>query len=208
MIKTVSQVRVVNVKSHAYKSNFNQAELRQSVQKEYATRSIGNEMQSAFAPKEAYNLPNNSYQSERVCWVDIPKDWDIARAEAHLEQMSKNKGLSPCIYQVLSFEPILTSDDHAFMNTLSSGDREQFLTTKKRNQTIINPTTGEIITRSGMQLYRRLFFSDVQKEDIDLAVVKQVSAVEVSGFEMPSEKSTKRTLKAESYASADAALEF
>jgi len=208
MIKTVSQVRVENVKAHTYKSNFNQAELRQSVQKEYATRSIGNDMQSAFAPKEAYNLPNSSYQSERVCWVDIPKDWDIVRAQAHLDQMSKNKDLSPCIYQVLSFEPILTSDDRAFMNTLSSGEREAFLETKKRNQTIINPTTGEIIARSGMQLFRRLFFSNVQKEDIDLAVVRQVSAVEASGFEIPEEKSTKRTQKAESYATADAALDF
>jgi len=206
MIKTVSQVRVVNVKSHTYKSNFNQAELRQSVVKEYAARSIGNDMQSAFAPKEAYNLPNNSYQSERVCWVDIPKDWDLVRATAHLEQANKNPNLSPCIYQVLSFEPILTNDDHGYMGTLGEGERALFLETKKKGQMIINPSTGEIVTKANRTLYRKLFYSDVHKEDIDLAVVRQAPVAAMEGVEVSSQRALSG--KVGSYATADAALDF
>jgi len=208
MIKTVSQVRVVNVKSHTYKSNFNQAELRQSVVKEYAARSIGNDMQSAFAPKEAYNLPNNSYQSERVCWVDIPKDWDIARAEAHLEQVRKNKDLSPCIYQVLSFEPILSNDDHGYMGTLGEGERAQFLETKKKGQMIINPSTGEIVTKANRPLFRKLFYSDVHKEDIDLTVSRKVSAVEADSNDTATSEPIRISRHSNAYATTDAPLDF
>lgn len=177
MIKTVSKVRVVNVKPHTYKSNFNQAELRQSVTREYGAGTVGNDMQSAFAPKESYNLPNNAYQSERVCWVDIPKEWDLAKATAHIEKVLAS-GTNPCIYQVLSFDPILTSDDHSFMQNKGFAEKEQFLSTKRNNQLLINPSTGEVISRSGKSVYRKLFYSEYQREDVDLAIVRQVSAIE------------------------------
>lgn len=208
MIKTVSQVRVVNVKPHAYKSNVNQAELRQSVVKEYTAQSMGNNMQSSFAPKDSYNLPNSTFQSERVCWVNIPKDWDMKVAEAHINMLQNNGINTPCLYQVLNFEPILTSDDEAHLQTLGEYQKEQFMSTKRKTQMIVNPTTGEIVMRANKTLYRRLFYSDTVKEDIDLAVVKQVSAVEAESATSVSSGQTK-TKKTDSVrATVDTAMEF
>jgi len=177
MIKSVSQVRVANVKPHAFKSNVNQAELRQTVSKEYGSYSSGNDMQSAFAPQEAFNHSGKTYTSERVCWVNIPIDWDVAKASAHLTRLLA-QGKQPCIYQVLSLEPILTSDDRAYMQSLGKTDSENFLTVKKNSQLLINPSTGEIATRSGRTIYRKLFFSDYEREDVDLTGGKMVSAVD------------------------------
>jgi hypothetical protein len=168
MMTTSNQVRVTDVKPHAYKTNRNQAELRQTVTKEYASFANGNDMQSAFAPKEAFNQSGSTYQSIRVCWVDVPKDWDLKKATAHMEMVSKNKAFSPCIYQVLSFSPVLTSDDKKFMSTLPQKDNEAFLETKKNNQMMLNPKTGELVTRAGRPVFRKLFYSDIHKDDIDL----------------------------------------
>jgi len=51
---------------------------------------------------------------------------------------------------------------------------------KRQNQQVVNPETGEIVTRNGQVLYRKLFYSDTLKEDIDNTTVKRISAVEAS----------------------------
>lgn len=179
MIKTASKVKVTLVKPHAFKSNLNQAELRQSIIKEYPARQLGNDMQSAFAPREAYKLPENTYEKERVCWVDIPEDWNQTKAQSYLNELY-DKGMEPCIYQVLSHEPILTSADRSFLQNMDETEKEDFMEVKRQNQQVVNPETGEIVTRNGQVLYRKLFYSDTLKEDVDNTTVKRISAVEAS----------------------------
>jgi uncharacterized protein YdaT len=183
MIKTVSRVVVANVKPHAFKSDLNQAELRQKVIRQYAARHLGNDMQSAFAPREAYKLSENTFEKERVCWVDIPQDWDTNHAQSFLDQLYESDGFEPCIYQILSHEPILTSDDHAWMENKSQGEIDAFLAGKRSKQEIIHPETGEIALRNGRALYRRLFYSDKPREDVDLTSERKISAVDAESLE-------------------------
>jgi len=194
MYTNASKLRVEKVTQHAFKSELFQAEIRQEITKTYPSRSVGNNMQSAFAPKSMYNLPENSYGQKRVCWVDVPKGWTKDDAQKQLDSLYAN-GANPCIYQVLSFEPILTDSDYGYMDTLSEDDRVEFLENKKEKQQVINPETGEIAEKNGKTIYRRLFFSDTARADVDnTGAVKRVSAIqsetaqEQTAQEQPAEK--------------------
>ncbi len=177
MNRTTSKVRVTAVHQHAFKANLYQAEVRQTIIREYNASSVSNNMQSAFAPIDAYHLPESRYEKERVCWVDLPKGWTVDVAQKHLDKMYAS-GKSPCIYQVLSFEPILTDSDHAWMETLDDTDREVFIENKKSKQMVLDPQTGEVATKADRTLYRKLFYSDRFMEDIDLTKEQKVSAVD------------------------------
>lgn len=187
MNRTTSKVRVTAVHQHAFKVNLHQAELRQTIIREYNASSVSNNMQSAFAPIESYHLPESRYEKERVCWVDVPKGWTIDEAQKHLDKMYAS-GKSPCIYQVLSFEPILTDTDHAWMETLDEADREVFIENKKSKQMVLDTQTGEVASKAGRTLYRKLFYSDRFKEDVDLTKGFKVSAVDRPKVIAPAEE--------------------
>ncbi len=184
MNQTNSKVRVMATSQHNYKPNLFQAELRQTIIREYNATTVSNNMQSAFAPKEAYNLPESRYEKERVCWVDIPKGWTTERAQQHLDDLYAS-GAKPCIYQVLSFDPVLTNNDYAWMEKLSDDERQAFIENKKESQMVLNPETGEIATRNGRTIYRKLFYADYQRQDIDLTKSGKVMAAEVKAAEAP-----------------------
>lgn len=193
MNRTSSKVSVTAVHQHAFKANLYQAELRQTIIREYNAASVSNNMQSAFAPIAAYHLPESKYEKERVCWVDVPKGWTVDEAQNHLDKMYAS-GKSPCIYQVLSFEPILTDTDHAWMETLDDVDREVFLENKKSKQMVLDPQTGEVATKAGRTLFRKLFYSDRFKEDIDLTRGLMVSAVDKPKMIAPVEEAYERAV--------------
>lgn len=193
MNRTSSKVSVTAVHQHAFKANLYQAELRQTIIREYNAASVSNNMQSAFAPIAAYHLPESKYEKERVCWVDVPKGWTVDEAQNHLDKMYAS-GKSPCIYQVLSFEPILTDTDHAWMETLDDVDREVFLENKKSKQMVLDPQTGEVATKAGRTLFRKLFYSDRFKEDIDLTRGLMVSAVDKPKMIAPAEEAYERAV--------------
>ena len=186
MNRSTSKVRVTAVNQHAFKTNLYQAELRQTVIREYNTATVGNNMQSAFAPIDAYHLPENRYEKERVCWVDIPKGWTIQEAQNHLDKLHAS-GTNPCIYQVLSFEPILTDNDLAWIETLDEADREVYIENKRSRQIVLDPQTGEVATKGGRTLFRKLFYSESFKEDIDLTKGFKVSAVDKPVVNPPAE---------------------
>lgn len=193
MNRTSSKVSVTAVHQHAFKANLYQAELRQTIIREYNAASVSNNMQSAFAPIGAYHLPESKYEKERVCWVDVPKGWTVDEAQNHLDKMYAS-GKSPCIYQVLSFEPILTDTDHAWMETLDDVDREVFLENKKSKQMVLDPQTGEVATKAGRTLFRKLFYSDRFKEDIDLTRGLMISAVDKPKMIAPAEEAYERAV--------------
>jgi len=177
MNQTIERVRVTAVNQHAFKSNLFQAELRQKITREYNAQTISSNMQSAFAPVQTYNLTQSKYEKERVCWVETPKGWTLEMAQKHLDNVYES-GSKPCIYQVLSFEPIFTDKDHSWMDKLSEDERELFIENKKNNQTVLNPQTGEIAAINGRTLYRKLFYSEYEREDIDLTKTDKVSAMD------------------------------
>jgi hypothetical protein len=187
MNQTTSKVRVMATSQHTYKPNLFQAELRQNIVREYNSTAIGNNMQSAFAPRESYNLPETRYDKERVCWVDIPNGWTVEKAQQHLDNIYAS-GAEPCIYQVLSFDPILTDNDYAWMEKLSAEERLAFIENKKNSQQILNQDTGEIVTRDDKTLYRKLFYTDRKRDDVDLTRTRMVSAVDKKTEDTPAEK--------------------
>ena len=157
-------IRVTEVKPNAYNSKVNQAELRMEVSKSYPSKKVGNSHQSALAPLSAFGLPESSYTQERVVWIDVPKSWGITEVEQSLKALPKAR-----IYRVLSFEPILTDSDYSWMETLSEDERVEFLENKKEKQAVVDQASGELVTRNGKQLYRRLFFSADGRPDEDYA---------------------------------------
>jgi hypothetical protein len=161
--KTVKALTVTKVEPNKFKSNLNQAELRQTIEKVYPSAHVGNNMQDAFAPLLAYKIDNQVYTEERVTWVDIPKDWTIDDVKAQLANMP-----GACIYRVLSSEVIMTDNDYSYMDSLSEDMREEFIERKKNSQYVINPETGEILTHNGKPFFRKLFFSAAPKADVDL----------------------------------------
>jgi hypothetical protein len=161
MEKTFGPILVDHVAPSAYKQGRNQAQLRQVVTRAYAGGRVGNDLQDAFVSKEAFGFAEQTYDENRVAWVDVPTSWDVARVEAHLKTMPK-----ACIYKILSTEPILTSDQESWAESLTSEEAKQFVQRIADRQLVVDSDNNPVLYK-GVPQYRATFFSATERGDLD-----------------------------------------
>jgi hypothetical protein len=172
-------ILVDHVAPSMYKSGRNQAQLRQEVIRNYESGQVGNNLQDAFVSKEHFGFAANAYTEKRVTWVDVPADWDVARVEAHLKTMPNAR-----LYKMLSSEPVLTSTQEAWMDSVTE-EEAQALVQKVADRQLVLDADGNPVFYKGKPQYRAVFFSSSVKADVD-----ERNAAVVPRFQVAAVKST------------------
>lgn len=159
---TKTEVTVDKIVENSYKENEDQAQLRQQIIKSYPSSNGGaNDRQDSLMDSDDFG-EGKTFTENRVVFIPVPKGTTKEQAEAALKKYD-----SPCIKRVLATEPIMTSSDIGFLNSLSDEDYQD-AEERIHNSQIINDENGEIVTDTyGRTMYRRLFFSQENVEDED-----------------------------------------
>ncbi len=156
-----SPITVDKVQPHKYKPGFNQAQLRQTLEKEYQVLVPQTDMSAALAPLSLY-ASTQKHTESRITWVTVPLDWDKPKCEERLGELSES-----CIYRVMDLKAILDSADTKVLDRLDPKQQEEFLQRKRDSQALVNPESGEMIQYGGKQVYRRCYFWDKKRADVD-----------------------------------------
>jgi hypothetical protein len=164
-------VSIDHVQDHSFSEDVQSAQLRQVIVKSYESRSLSNNFKDAFASAEDFDLPETTYEENRVTWIDVPLKWTEEQCVKHLESLTE-----ACIYRVLSSEPILTTGDDNWMANLDEAEHSEYIDNVKDRQQVINPETGEIILHGGLTQYRAVYFSATAREDVDLRIEVEAAA--------------------------------
>jgi len=177
-MKTVKNpITIDKVELNMFKDTMNSAQLRQVIDKTYASASISNDKKDAFTDLEDFDLEESTYQETRVTWVDVPLGWDLEKCEERLLSMEGS-----CIYRELSSEPILTVNHIGYMDSLETEEeKEEFMNDIKDRQQVVNGETGEIILHGGVPQYRAVFFSAEAREDVDTRIKVDVTSETYKG---------------------------
>jgi hypothetical protein len=154
-------ILVDHVAPSMYKSGRNQAQLRQVINRTYASGQVGNNLQDAFVSADQFGFDANQYTENRVCWVDVPADWDVARVEAHLKSMPNAR-----LYKMLSSEPVITSTQEAWMDGVTK-EEAQALVQRIADRQLVLDGDGNPVYYKGKPQYRAIFFAATVKEDVD-----------------------------------------
>jgi hypothetical protein len=155
MFQTTNSISVDSVKSHTYKPEIDQAQVRQTVSAAYPVRKINNELFDI----DEFGLEERTYESIRVTWLDVPKG---TTPEQVLERM--NKYPNARIQRILSSEPIFTTDEKkAKLSDVI--DDEQWANMQERQK--VRNTEGAIVEFNGKPQYRRYKLSLQGEADID-----------------------------------------
>jgi len=154
-------ILVDHVAPSMYKSGRNQAQLRQVINRSYASGQVGNNLQDAFVGADQFGFEASAYTENRVCWVDVPADWDVARVEAHLKTMPNAR-----LYKMLSSEPVITSTQESWMTSVTE-DEAQALVQRIADRQLVLDGDGNPVYYKGKPQYRAIFFAASAKEDVD-----------------------------------------
>lgn len=171
----VEKITVDNVKAHSFKSGLNQAQLRQVITRNYP--SVKPNTGGLFAKSE-FDLPEQSFQENRVTWVDVPTDKSVEDVQAQIDKFP-----DACIWKKLSSNVVMSEDDLALCDRILSADSKQiekivlnlteqsefsdslrqeavdaFIAKRTLSQQVVSKD-GEIILHNNQPQYRRLFFS-------------------------------------------------
>lgn len=135
--------------------------VRQTVESVYPGARGGNSLSSALFADSAFG-EGQTYTSDRVCIVKVPKGTTKAQVEAKLRQHPQAR-----IYRIMSFnfKDCMTDEQKsAIDNGISSLTYDDY----RQRLLAINPEDETPLMNQGRQFYRGLFFSTTPVEDVDL----------------------------------------
>lgn len=162
--KSESPITIDEIRPHLSNSNKKVAQVRQVVTSEYPAARGGNSLQvGIFAPEE-FGGGGQTYQENRVAWLDIPASATMQQVQDRLNALPNAR-----LYRILSLHPILTDEQKRAMETGLSKDSEGNLITiehYKQNQRVIDANENPVDYK-GVPQYRRIFFDPQGKADID-----------------------------------------
>lgn len=127
----------------------------------YPSKKFGNERNDNVFDAEDFDVESQefSYEETRIAFMLVPVGTTKEEVEAKLKNFPNAR-----IYRVLSSKPILTSDQEW---AIKNGNLT--LEQVKAKQTVINPSTGEIIPDANGNLqFRATFLSTSGRKDEDL----------------------------------------
>lgn len=168
---TRTQKRTIVKVTAIAKGNFQRegtmtAELRQIVEtlSRYPGMQIANEMeQNVFSVDDFKNIKPQEFTSKetRVAWIDVPVGTTAEQVQAKISNKAS-------LYRVLSNAPILTS---GHKNAIARGlvTKDKIADGQVLRYPAGNDKEGQIILDSeGRVQYRKIFFWNEPKEDVDL----------------------------------------
>lgn len=158
--KTESAITIDSIKDHAYKTEFSQAQLRQVVDFYYPKRKANSD---GLFSNEDFGVTEEHYQSNKVCWIDIPKGMDEKQLQEKLNNFPNAR-----IKRVLSSTPIFTEDELSWSRTLSEVEGEDFLVGIMDKQIVRNNKGEEVPGSNGQRQFARNFFSKDGEPDQNL----------------------------------------
>lgn len=161
-----------------YKNEFQKpgtmtVQLRQVVETKsfYPAQRVNSDLQNNIFGASDFNFSEQEFQSKntRMSWLLVPEKATIAEIEAKVRE-ANTKGA--CIYRVLSNQPILDENQKyavtAKVRTLDFFANNQVVRYPETDANKNNGTAGKIwLDQKGQVQYRRTFFWNSPKEDID-----------------------------------------
>ena len=131
-----------------------QAQLRQVLTKYYPKTKLSNSLNDALIASQASQVEEEAYEETRITWRPVMEGTTPEQVEQALEGM-----VEPCIYKILSSNPIFTDGDTSWMESLDNEDSKKYVEKLKIGQLVKTPD-GEIIKDHFDQLqYRRNAFT-------------------------------------------------
>jgi hypothetical protein len=145
------------------------AELKQVVETVsfYPTKSVSNSLSDNIFSMEDFGFEEKQFPNKetRVAWIDVPTGMTVKSVQ---EQLTKTP--DACLYRILSNRPIIAdTEQHAIDNpefpnvTLDSIANKQVVRIPKGEE-----NEGKLALINGKPQYRRIAFSKVSKEDVDM----------------------------------------
>lgn len=144
------------------------AQLRQEITSVayYPSKKVSNELNgSLFTATECgFDEQEFSNTENRVAFVAVPESATEAVVKARLAEMNVN---GCCIYRVLSNQPILSKDQEW---SIKEGYRtkDQYADQQVMRFGEGHKDEGALIKVNGSIIYRKTFFSEIPKADMDL----------------------------------------
>lgn len=159
-----TKIVVASVGAHQFKPELDSAELRVVVTTSYPTRQTNSD---GLFTTEEYGLESQDFESNRVCWIDVPKGTTIAQVQAKIDALPNAR-----IQRILSMKAILGDNQIAAIEkgitTLDVIEESQ----KVRDE------EGNVVEFNGKEFYKKLQFSAHGKADIDMRPTKMVAKIE------------------------------
>lgn len=162
--KREGSITIDEIRPHLSNPNKEVAQLRQIIETEYPAARGGNSMQAGLFSSEEFGGNGQTFQENRVAFVDIPRGTTMQQVAARLAGLREAR-----LYRVLSLKPILTDEQKRAMETgLSKTPEGHPITIEhyKETQRVVD-SEGNPVDYKGVPQYRRIFFDPQGKADID-----------------------------------------
>lgn len=158
MKKSFSPIQV-NLEKGIYRNEISgkmEVELRQEVQTTYPSIKLSNSLSDSLFTEAEASIKTQVFTESRVAWMKVGEINDIDAITTKLAEMQ-----NPTLYKILSLNPILTdSDKGAILAELTTEEKIA------EKQKVLNEK-GEVVLYNGVPQYRRVFYSNTSKEDVD-----------------------------------------
>lgn len=173
---TISPITLdkVGISGEFQKPGTKTAQVRQQVKTvtSYPSKKTSSDMQSGLFKAEDFGFETQNFENieNRVAFPLVPINATEEQIKANIAAANTAGG---CIYRVLSNEPIL-DDNQKYAVSAGLRTKEQFANTQvvrypDNERTQADGTAGKIWTDAqGKVQYRKTFFWDLPKEDVDL----------------------------------------
>jgi len=170
---TFGKVSVDNIEPHAFKDQFDRAQVRQVVTKQYPSARPNSSLAGEFFSGDAFGLDTTEYNSNRVSWYTVPKGTTVDQfskllGKAHLQAYRSND-----INDVLSDEQkwSLNNTDQTLENY-----QDRFRVKRADEK-------GNIVELEGPPQYVQYFLQTTFVEDIDKRVTTTTPATALSAMD-------------------------
>lgn len=169
VVTTKSSVSLDEIRTGEFqKEDTLTAQLRQAVTtvSYYPSKRVSNELNDSLFTAEECGFSEQSFSNteERVAFIAIPESATEAVVRAKLIAANA-KGCT--IYRVLSNEPIL-SEDQKWSIAQGYRTKDQYADQQVMRYPEGHSAEGDLIKVNGHIVYRKTFFSEVPKADMDL----------------------------------------
>lgn len=145
------------------------AEIRETVTTKsfYPSAKVATTLQSGLASAEAFGFEAKEFESteQRVAFVLVPENWTEAETAKTLAAQALN---GACVYRALSNEPILDENQEYAINA-GLKTKDDFAQSQLVRYPKGHPQEGQPILDGNKNVqYRRTFYWETPKEDVDL----------------------------------------
>lgn len=188
-----SVIEVESVGPHISSTKKMQAQIRMVVETTYPEAQVGNSRNESIYEQKDFGFGDgNTYEENRVAWIDVLLDSTVESVQAAMDKFPKAR-----IYRMLSLTPILTDEQVRAMksgfSTYADEDgvekpidmdfyrRKQRIPAFDQNGALLK---DEFSDYKGLPQYRTTFFNKDGKEDVDTRPEEYAAYVNEESFKL------------------------